>query len=133
MCLAPRDQVLDQLASFFGEAEMQRQASPHERVWQPSVLVRGYDYQGQLGRVRANGTVQAGSGEFTRAESFQQTVRHIGVGLVDLVDQNDHAVRGITAGRLQWRRAARSLRLAERVVPVEGPPDGPRLNEIAYV
>ena len=63
------------------------------------------------------------------AERFQQAVGHVRLGLVDLVDQHQAAVGGITAVRLGRRRNADGLRPVQRVVPVERPPERARVQK----
>ena len=86
------DDALLQL--LLGEADMQMQAAPLQRVAEIALAVGGQDH----GRRRDRGhRAELGNGDLEIAEDFQQQRFELGIRLVDLVDQQ-HA-----AGRLLQR------------------------------
>lgn len=70
--------------------------------------------------------------ELAVAQGLQQTVGYIGLGLVDLVDQDHAAIVGVGIV-LRGRNALPNLAcLTRRIPPVESPPQGTGAQEVTH-
>ena len=74
--------------------EPQDDASAQESLGQVAILVRRDDQQRGFARSDHRAVIDIGHFEPERPEGLQQVIGHVGISLVDLVQQNDHPTPG---------------------------------------
>ena len=136
--LAALGQGLHKLFLFLIQHQVQHQATPNKGRRQGLFIVGGDDDQGRPVQVGATDSFAADIGylEAVVSQGLQQAVGHGPVCLVDLVDQQEHAV-GIVPGErcpLGHERllAVRALVFCSRYV-IQGPPQRPGAEVCFFV